>query len=1709
MHSGLLIFFGLSAVFEVSTHVSNTIRLLIDSSKEKMTLPSANTPQQAADLFPVAWDNPQGPMNTIYSESQNEMENRQNQAIPKTGTMAEQELQTRSQNTLDVEGPTSDDTKQRSRRAATSRKSHLWPSGIIPYEIEPLFSSSSMSIILAAMRIWENVTCVTFVEREPHHQSCCSNVGRQNENRPQTISIAPSCESVRTVVHELGHAMGFWHEQSRPDRDAYVEILTENIRNDRLYNFDKKDQYEIDSLGEPYDYDSIMHYARNLFAKPGATETLRPRQCCPRPKIGHLPKPSAGDARQMNKLYSCPSCGQTFLDNSATFAAPNVQTSLSSAEASNGRHKSDVSTQTPPFQGHAQSSPLQSETSDPLFCRWRIIAASGERIQLTFTHMDMLPPTNLSQNAKQKPTHSSSCLSEYVEVRDGYYSGSPVIGRYCGNSLPKRLVSSTSRMLIEYAKSAGQPSTGFIATYQVVCGDIMQADDGIFSSPGYPNHYPPNRECTWRIEVPVGFAVLLTFYSFDLERGQNCPYDYLEIFDGPSVYSPKLVGLCGVGLPNPIRSTNSTMTVRLVTDAKVQKQGFAARFQKISYAEIGHCARTNHDCEQICVNTAGGYKCQCYDGYNLLPDKKSCEPNACGGYLRADKGNITSPTNIISKPPNKKCIWRIEVSAGFSVQLSFDSFELEEQSDCSSNYVQILDGSSDSSPVLCKVCGSSLRAPITSTKNSMTVKFVSDGGLDNNRFTARFKKMISCVNYIKADNGDISSPDYPNNYPPNSNCIWRIEVPVGFSVLLNFESFDIEEEKDCSFDYLEIYDGSSECSPKLRRLSMHFGLLLLFVLGAAFAVRTRVVNTTQRLSDLHKEEMIFSAINIPQQTARPSPIVEDTPQDPVNTVNSEAENEAETRPHQTTSKKKTAAEHDLRPTSQNTLDAEGSALEGAKQRSRRAATSRKSHLWPSGIIPYEIEPLFFNLSRTMILTAMRMCCSNVGRQDENRPQTISIAPSCQSVRTVLHELGHAMGFWHEQSRHDRDAYVEILTENIKNDSLHNFEKKDQHEVDSLGEPYDYDSIMHYAKNLFAKPGATETIRFLECCPHPKIGHLRKPSESDVRQMNKLYSCPGRYCGNTLPNSLLSSGSRMVIEYVKSAGQSGTGFEATYQVVCGDIMQADEGIFTSPGYPDTYPSKRECIWRIEVPAGFANLLTFYSFELEGGQNCQYDYLDIFDGSSTFYPSLGQLCGTELPKPIRSTGNEMTVRFVTDAGVQKQGFAARFQKVSYAETGNCVRANHDCEQVCVNTVGGYKCQCYDGYNLLPDKKSCQPAACGGYMRANKGDITSPVDISNYPPNSKCVWEIEVSAGFSVLLTFENFELEEQSDCSSNYVEILDGLSKASPVLCKVCGSNLPASITSTKNSMTVKFVSDGGLDNNRFTARFRHVISCGDYIKADNGNISSPDYPNNYPPNSKCIWRIEVPVGFSVLLTFESFDLEEETDCSFDYLEIFDGSSESSPMLRKLCGSRIPTAVASTKNTLTVKFNSDNLGHQKGFKANFKKVIYSEVSQCAITDHGCEHLCVDIPGGYKCQCNDDFELLPDKKSCQSLACGGYLRKGEGYITSPGFPKEYPPNSRCIWRIEVPSGFFVVLTFNRFELEDQLDCQYDYLEIYDGPLDPSSMLRKMCGTPIPEPVNSTSNVMTLKFVTDSAFHKKGFKVRYQLGTPPKKRLRSAGRP
>ena len=62
-----------------------------------------------------------------------------------------------------------------------------------------------------------------------------------------------------------------------------------------------------------------------------------------------------------------------------------------------------------------------------------------------------------------------------------------------------------------------------------VCGNDLIDTTGVITSPGFPDNYPHQRECTWTITAPEGNQILLNVTDFNLESHYNCQYDYLEI----------------------------------------------------------------------------------------------------------------------------------------------------------------------------------------------------------------------------------------------------------------------------------------------------------------------------------------------------------------------------------------------------------------------------------------------------------------------------------------------------------------------------------------------------------------------------------------------------------------------------------------------------------------------------------------------------------------------------------------------------------------------------------------------------------------------------------------------------------------------------------------------------------------------------------------------------------------------------------------------------------------------------------------------------------------------------------------------------------------------------------------------------------------------------------------------------------------------------
>jgi len=144
------------------------------------------------------------------------------------------------------------------------------------------------------------------------------------------------------------------------------------------------------------------------------------------------------------------------------------------------------------------------------------------------------------------------------------------------------------------------------------------------------------------------------------------------------------------------------------------------------------------------------------------------------------------------------------------------------------------------------------------------------------------------------------------------------------------------------------------------------------------------------------------------------------------------------------------------------------------------------------------------------------CWSYIGRT--GGWQTVHLQTNgCVYVGIIAHELMHALGFWHEHTRVDRDEYVRINTDRIKSGTSNNFQKRSESEANDLGFGYDYGSVMHYSKTSFSTGGNTiDTIDENGLVTNQAVGQRNGPSSVDLRQITLLYMCPN-FPRNSVPD----------------------------------------------------------------------------------------------------------------------------------------------------------------------------------------------------------------------------------------------------------------------------------------------------------------------------------------------------------------------------------------------------------------------------------------------------------------------------------------------------------------------------------------------------------------------------------------------------------------
>lgn len=118
---------------------------------------------------------------------------------------------------------------------------------------------------------------------------------------------------------------------------------------------------------------------------------------------------------------------------------------------------------------------------------------------------------------------------------------------------------------------------------------------------------------------------------------------------------------------------------------------------------------------------------------------------------------------------------------------------------------------------------------------------------------------------------------------------------------------------------------------------------------------------------------------------------------------------------------------------------------------------------------------------------------------------------CKKEGNAVHELGHALGLWHEHTRTDRDKYVQVLLENIDDNFEHNFKEHEHPFVPDLN--YDIESIMHYGSSAFSLDAdVLKTILIKqevpECMDPDIMGQREKLSFKDKLRVNMMYNCTG-------------------------------------------------------------------------------------------------------------------------------------------------------------------------------------------------------------------------------------------------------------------------------------------------------------------------------------------------------------------------------------------------------------------------------------------------------------------------------------------------------------------------------------------------------------------------------------------------------------------------
>ncbi|CAG5082881.1 Oidioi.mRNA.OKI2018_I69.PAR.g10227.t1.cds [Oikopleura dioica] len=913
-------------------------------------------------------------------------------------------------------------------------------------------------------------------------------------------------------------------------------------------------------------------------------------------------------------------------------------------------------------------------------------------------------------------------------------------------------------------------------------------------------------------------------------------------------------------------------------------------------------------------------------------------PNNCAEELTEDAGTILSPKYPDPYESNKRCEWRITVNPRNSIILTFSDFDLKAPDDtygCLNHYVQVYGGLYIDSPELTeRLCGAALPMPVQSQGNTMKIVFdIGNDAAPNGRgFIADYNGQIapktcgSIGPVVLDEPTEISSPNYPNNYTDNSECIWTVQN-TWVTGTIYYEFNDLEVEDGC-VDKLDFYLVGPYDQPQLQApqhtLCGKSNPKPFGIPGPVNDIRFSTNhNTNYKGFDMtvteHSCGGIFGAVGVNWQVGgrMTSPNYPD---------NYDSDDYCIWY--------LVAPEGKILTYYFDTFDLDGATT-------------------PSECRDYDWLKVYEGIFQSR---EKHFWCST------NKP---TIGEEMHSSQNMLKFI------FKTDNRGERSGYA--MQWNFSGNECGNQILQEQEgTISSPGyfstPATNYPANMNCVWTINAEKNAHVELTFTDFWLQEPDNDLCLTDYVDVWNGKEVNTDRiGQYCGRRLPPPARSNLDHLVLNMISDGNLEYKGFAAKYEQVCGTLF-VDEyiGYITNVGFGlGSYRPNTDCYWNITMSDKNSLIeARFLEFDVEDSPGCSSDFVAIYENEKAQENLVRKVCGSDRPSGFISARGSMIVNFVTNDKVEKSGFEMQFTvdecggtyEGAFGRIANWhpdgfvgQHQNLDCIWLLRTEDTSYSVKVTSWIHFdLPVNVNCSSGTHGSYLAAFEGDSTQEADLigrycgkspprflqsksnsmtlryktdaeipsagfelkwaqtigatygcggdirvtttatiqsplypaADYPDNLECVWNIySEEPGISLKYEIKHFDLEPLEGFTGvcyDYVEIIDGASFQDRVMFgPACGEIGHQVVKGTHQQNVMIFVSD------EVTGASGFEILVTAYVSQCGGELAvSDEYQNvnwNYMgDNSHCQWTLKTDKHHYISIETQTMSLPAPTD-----------------------------------------------------------------------------------------------------------------------------------------------------------------------------------------------------------------------------------------